>query len=262
MIHYQNRAVFDGHLRIYPTLRCNLHCSYCVNAQVQRHSHSCSEARPDQWIDAIVRENRHVVFTGGEPFLYEGLVQVINALPNDLKVRIYSNFCLDLSRQLAAITRPVHFFISWHPQKNAVRSLFMKNIRQMQEHPHCSAVIHAIDTPETRNSLPSDLAFFHETGLDVALDEDQRSFAGSMQSKLHRVHCSKTIYLIAPNGDRFQCVSRLVRSDRPMENIFARPLGEEETQGPCPDFGNCAPCDALGQTTMRRANAFMPEACL
>lgn len=247
---YRNPAGFDGHLRIYPTLACNLRCEYCVNEAMGCRPHRHPLAGPQAWAEAINREGRHVVFTGGEPFLYPGLAEVINALRPELRVRVYSNFCLDLSDQLARIARPVHFFVSWHPQQRADREVFLRNLMLMRDGGRFTADIHAIDAVETAPVLADDIAHFAGHGFAIAMDSDQRGFAGAGQGLCRPAACAKTLYLIAPDGTRFQCVSRLVRNDRPMENMLAGPLGPAVAVSECPDFGNCAPCDALGETTM------------
>ncbi len=248
---FRNKARFDGNLRIYPTLRCNLACAYCVNEQVGRTVKNYPPVDPDRWARALAREQKHVVFTGGEPFLYPGLVQVINSVDPKLKVRVYTNLCLPLEMQLAAIRRPVHFYVSWHPQKAADRERFLANVQALTANPLFSCDIHAIDAEENRaQSLREDLDFFLSRNLRLDIDADQRTFAGSCAGTLRNALCAKRIYLIGPDGARYQCVSRLMRADRPMENMLKGPLGPDMAAGLCPDFGNCAPCDQLGETVM------------
>lgn len=248
---FRNKAVFDGNLRLYPTLRCNLSCAYCVNEQVGPTVKDHPAVEPGRWIAAINRERRHVVFTGGEPFLYPGLVEVINAVDPEFKVRVYTNLCLPLDRHLAAIRRRVHFFVSWHPQKAASRERFLANARALAANPLFTCDMHAIDTEENRaGTLAADLAFFRDQGLTLKMDEDQRTFPGACAGVRREALCAKRIYLVGPDGARYQCVSRLMRGDRPMENMLDGPLGPDLAAGPCPDFGNCAPCDQLGETVM------------
>ncbi len=248
--HHANPAKFDGHVRIYPTLACNLRCEYCVNEQMGRRPKRHTPASPDAWCAAINREGRHVVLTGGEPFLYPDLPALINGVTNDLKVRAYTNFCLDLRTSLDRITRPVHFYISWHPQQRTDRELFLANILHLQDNLLFTANVHAIDAKETRHALAKDLDFFEGRGLSITRDADQRIFEGACRKELRTAVCSKTIYLIGPDGTRFQCVSRMVRGDRPMENMLQERLDTQESVSVCPDFGRCAPCDILGETRM------------
>ena len=41
-----------------------------------------------------------------------------------------------------------------------------------------------------------------------------------------------------------------MRRDQPQENIFDGPLGPDSCLSACPDYGNCAPCDGLGETSI------------
>ena len=98
--------------------------------------------------------------------------------------------------------------------------------------------------------LDSDLEFFRESGVPVEIDVDQRDFKGCLQAKAQDALCRKRIYLLAPDGTRYQCVSRLMRAAEPLENMLDQPLSEDICVAMCSDYGKCAPCDGLGETTM------------
>ncbi len=247
---YVNRAIFDGQLRIYLTLNCNLHCPYCVNEQMGETFKKYDLAPPENWAEAINREERHVVFTGGEPFLYPNLDKLINAINPELRVRVYTNLCLNILETLKKIKRQAHFFVSWHPRKGADKSKFIANLKYILEAPHLTADIHAIDAEETKELLAEDLEHFRSRGIVPDMDSDQRTFKGSGQNSLSNVFCRRRIFLIAPDGVRYQCVSRLMRKVQPMENFLDEPLGPDANIDICQEFGNCAPCDSLGETTM------------
>ena len=249
---YENPALFDGCLRIYPTLRCNLSCPYCVNEQMGQVRKDHDLPPPERWAEAVNREGRHVVFTGGEPFLYPGFPELVNGVGRALKVRVYTNLSLDLENLLARIARPVHFYVSWHPLCRN-RERFLDNLRVLAASKHFTFGAHAIEAEETKDLLADDLAWFRDQGMDIAVDPDQRDFMGSDPANAALVECCRRIYLIGPEGARFQCVSHLVRDMAAMENIFDGPLGPAEQTIRCADFGRCAPCDGLGETSMRLA---------
>lgn len=62
------------------TRRCNLSCEYCRIVDNSKEKHR-KELTVDQWkqiIDRFIAERRqHFIFTGGEPFVYRGLVELI-----------------------------------------------------------------------------------------------------------------------------------------------------------------------------------------
>ncbi|WP_158946575.1 glycosyltransferase [Pseudodesulfovibrio cashew] len=247
---YQNPARFDGKLRIYLTLACNLHCEYCVNEKTRNVERGRTPAPPEQWIEALNREQRHVVFTGGEPFLYKGLEKVLTGLDPFIAVSIYTNLSFDLREVLAKVNREVRFFVSWHAHQKPDREVFLANIRSIQANPLFSLTVHAIDAHENQHLLEADLAYFRENGVDIELDVDQRDFGGCLQDQPRTALCRRKIFLFDPEGTRYQCVSRLMRADRPMENLFSRSLAEDICVDTCPDYGLCAPCDGLGETVM------------
>ncbi|WP_035236685.1 glycosyltransferase [Desulfobacter vibrioformis] len=245
---YINSAQFDGKLRIYLTLQCNLNCPYCVNANIKGIEKNHKIIPGEKWIKAINREMCHVVFTGGEPFLYKDLVKIINHIDPFLSISVYSNLSIDVRDQLADIDREVRFFVSWHARQMPGRDIFLNNIKTIQDNPLFSLTVHAVDAPENREFLTQDLAFFRNNGLNIDLDADQRNFPGCMQNNAQKAVCRRKIYLIDPEGTRYQCVSRLMRKTQPMENMLTHSLKENICLDICPDYGFCAPCDGLGET--------------
>lgn len=246
---YQSDVVFDGFLRIYLTLRCNLRCPYCVNDEVENASKHYRLPGPQMWCEALNRERKHIVFTGGEPFLYPHLEALINGLDRSLILRIYTNLSLDVTGMIKSLDREVEFYVSWHPIGGSRENL-IRNLQAIRNHPLLSYSLHTIDVPETRDFLENDKAFFDAQGFRVDVDADQRGFEGAGQSFSSGAYCRKRIYLIAPDGNRYPCVSRLMQRKAPMENIFEKPLGQDICFSLCSEFGKCAPCDAMGETAI------------
>jgi len=247
---YRNNARFDGKLRIYLTLACNLSCPYCVNEKTRGVSKGRKSVSAEAWAEAINREGRHVVFTGGEPFLFKDLPGLINRIDPFLSVSVYTNLSLDLADQLRALEREVRFYASWHAHQRPDRDVFLRNARIILDNPRMTLTAHAIEAHENQSTLGADVDFFREHGLPIDVDVDQRDFEGCLRDTGRDALCRKRIYLIDPEGDRYQCVSRLMRRDRKMENLFAHPLREDICVDLCPDYGLCAPCDGLGETCM------------
>ncbi|MDD3312389.1 glycosyltransferase [Pseudodesulfovibrio sp.] len=247
---YRNPARFDGKLRIYLTLACNLNCPYCVNEKTRGVDKRRKPATADAWAEAINREGRPVVFTGGEPFLFRDLPGLVNRIDPRLSVSVYTNLSLDVADQLRAMTREVRFYASWHAHQQPDRDIFLRNARTILDNPRLALTAHAIEAHENQRTLASDVDHFREQGLPIDVDVDQRDFEGCLRDAGRDALCRKRIHLIDPEGDRYQCVSRLMRRDRPMENIFSHPLREDICVDLCPDYGLCAPCDGLGETCM------------
>ena len=214
---------FDGRMRIYLTIKCNLSCPYCVNGYDNSDfkGYGYRLRSPKDWINQINSIGRDVVFTGGEPFLYKGFADIINSINKKLSISIYTNFALNIENIIPEIKRKVHIYISFHPQNTDI-SLFIKNIYLVMNNQNISFNIHVI---KANNDLQMNKALIlsdklKQMNIDISFDEDQRHFEGSKRKFKKKVLCSRNIILIAPDGDRFHCVSKLMRQKQSIENIF------------------------------------------
>ena len=147
-------ARFDGWLRVYLTLECNLKCPYCVN----QHNASASKASEykllnwERWAEAINTTGRNVVFTGGEPFLYPDIVKLINAIKPEIKIKIYSNLCVPLDGFAEELQRPVTLFASFHPCGVPVEQ-FINNLNLLKKSGLAALTIHMVGWRKQKDYL-------------------------------------------------------------------------------------------------------------
>ncbi len=249
--HHSN-SIFDGKLRVYPTLQCNLKCPYCVNEQGEvRASRSRFRLREvEEWAEAFQRIQRDVIFTGGEPTLYPGFYRLVNLIPPSIEVTIYTNLRFDVETFIREIKRNIVLFVSYHPSYGS-HLQFIEKHKRLSTIPHFKMSLHSIMWEKQRDFLQKVHADFAAANIKIKLDHDQLiGFDGCLQTFKARVRCSRRIILIAPDGTRYPCVSKMVRQVDPMENIIDQKFKEEDFSFICNDYGQCAACDALGQTTI------------
>lgn len=241
---------FDGWLRIYPTLECNLRCSYCVHSHNEQESkvHSYSNVSWEQWAGFINEAGRNVIITGGEPFLYQGLIELINAVRPEIKVKLYTNFSQPVEEFVSKCQRPVVFFASYHPGAGPVEK-FLATVEKVRSYKQFRGTIHMVGWEKQLDALKKIRKEFQRKKWFVYIDQDQYSLSSSCSMSFRQnVRCTRRIYLIAPDGNRYHCVSRMLRRKCALGNVFQEGLGPAKVTIECPDYGFCNPCDSLGET--------------
>lgn len=244
---------FDGKLRIYLTLRCNLSCRYCVNEHNPSESRSLSYPLRGgaEWVEAINRIGRPVILTGGEPSLHPDFFEILDGIRWDLGVAVFTNFCFDPHEFIGRVHRPIQFFGTYHPVSGPPQP-FLDTVGTLRENGVFRGHIHIVDWRKHEHYLDKTRDVFLRAGWDPVRDTDHYTLSDCASMRFRRtVRCSREIILIAPDGGRYLCVSKLVRRTDPLENIFEGPPKEGVISRVCNDYGFCAPCDAVGVTPMR-----------
>lgn len=253
-IAFFNKSLYDGKIHIYPTLRCNYDCPYCVDnyRKSDFDGYSFQLRSVEEWAGKINELGRDVVFTGGEPFLYKrdglSLTDLVNRLDRDIDVSIYSNMGIDLSDQLRRLRRQVTILVSFHPFE-AKLPIFLKNIDTLRTLPGIKFTIHVVDADDNMTH-PNVGVLKDELGrrnVPVMVDADQ-DFEGSRRQFRLQAKCSRKIVLLGPDGTRYQCVGKLTRRADHLENVFQDGLGKDLSIVDCKEYGYCAACDWLGET--------------
>ncbi len=241
---------FDGWLRIYPTLRCNLNCTYCV------HSHNLPASSADKyqllpwqkWAEFINQAGKNVIFTGGEPFLYPDFVKLLNAISAGIKVKIYSNFGADMQDYIKNCQRPVIFFGTYHPASGPVGK-FIETINALRAAGKFQGSIHMVGWAKQLDYITKAQEEFTRHNWYVYIDDDQYLQDDSSGMKFKKkVRCTRRIYLLAPDGRRYLCISKLLRQKDALGNVLETGLGVDQVAMECQEYGYCNPCDKLGET--------------
>ena len=118
---------------IKPTMKCNLHCSYCcVELEIKKRP-KFEEVGYKKWleyVDGIPFRLGIINISGGEPFLYPEIVPLVHGLiDRGHLVRIPSNLLLTEGLEIGKTNRCM-ILATYH---GVNRSRFMKNLKEYKK---------------------------------------------------------------------------------------------------------------------------------
>ncbi len=253
---FSGRQVFDEKVRAYLTLRCNLNCEFCVNNHVDggKNLTNYSLLGASEWIRIFNSLERDIVITGGEPFLYKELRNIVQRVNRKLEITIYSNLTVPIKGDTSWLKRKgLSIYGSYHPLYSNNKA-FLENIKILKQL-NVKFSIHAIDVMGKEKLEHICKENLGDEIPDITIDEDQREiYDCASKASRKKVRCSRKIILIAPDGNRYQCVSRMARQVDPFENLANESFTTARRIVICNDYGYCAPCDGVGETSFTFLN--------
>lgn len=237
----------DEWIYIYPTWACTLKCAYCQNLHATG-IHNPSERRsmtPQAWADSVNDIGRNVVISGGDPFVYPHLSEVVNRIHSSLKVVICSDLSalgtVDVMRQ---ITRPVALDASYHPCSGKAER-FARTIELIRELGHVDITMHAVAASKSMKFLRRTQKQFSGRNLQLKLTPayGELAYEGSRKAAREAVYCSKSNINVGPDGLRYPCLTKAIRMQDPLCSITDPTVTAPFLRHLCHDFGHCVPGD-------------------
>lgn len=248
---------FDGYLRIYLTLECNLSCHYCVNqCHTQKRLKDNTLVSGKNWVDTINKIGRNVIFTGGEPTLHPDFFLIMTSINPEIKIKLYTNLIWTeefTNHFLKTVPKTIGLYTSYHPSGGKPEP-FINRVVQLKQN-NFNVRVHSINHETQKKFIQKSKQLFFESGIDLTIDEDQKELFSdaSSQKQKRSVICSKKIILISPDGYRYPCVSKMVRKKNPLEHIIRDDLNASKIISSCNEYGYCAACDMLGEVTIKNS---------
>ncbi len=218
------------HIMLLPTFRCNDSCAYCHINKIEcakLFPKEC-ERSPREWNKALrLFPPAYVSISGGEPLLYENIVQLINVLPRKHKL---TNFTTNLSLPFDGLrqirNKDFKLSVSFHP--HTVRKETLKRHVLKLRNYGFEVNVNFLAYPQFLHMLPALKSFFESEPkvlfwVDQYLDPNYRysndekavlaKYAqgdylfGFDRNDKNTKACwaGSRFFLIIPNGDVFSC---------------------------------------------------------
>ncbi len=265
-----------NYVAFFPTLACNLQCSYCINlhgAGSRYQQAKRANLTPEEWIQAtnrlILRNDLPLTFQGGEPTLYKGFYKIVNEVKEEIKMDLLTNMAFDVDEFIENV--PVWRFlreapyaairVSYHPDQNDINNLIKKTLK-MQE-AGFRVGLYGVLIPD--KAIERHILEVKETCLKLNIDFRTKEFLGVYKGQLYgtfkyensinsgqmlHCECKTTELIVDPGGYVYKCHADLYQGRNPIAHILDKDFTEEEIDKfrDCYFYGDCNPCDVKIKT--------------
>lgn len=240
------RVNTPGRWRMYclPTLNCILQCDFCsANIPDVVPARRKAEIPASVWIEGINRRKLGVVITGGEPFLYGELPELVGGIEKSLRVTIYSSMDCSVDRFLNECTRQAEFLVSLHPACPDMEA-WLRRVQQVRSAGH-RLKFHVVKVAgwQKRKDFLIDHGY---KGRITVCDTHRRGLrCGGVEvnTKYPLVRCVVGGWRFGPDGYRYNCLQMLNMGAKVgrFEHISEEP-SNPWVEIKCRQFGYCPGC--------------------
>jgi len=243
------------------TFECNLKCEYCYlhskNTKSVIDECKYQYRKPNEWIEGILwlekqfEEISVIDISGGEPFLYKGIIELIKKIPERIIIGITTNtllisesffllpdekkkkICIVLSAHLVDGKLPDVFIKKIIDIKNNFRNININFVTYPRQDDFINYIKEISDRIGIRisfepyidyNSEKKHFGFTDYASLFFS-PYDRRGIELSNKRKLPSECFIGTKYLwITPDGNINQCLGRFLERKEPIGNIFKKEM--------------------------------------
>lgn len=257
-----------NYIGVFLTLKCNLHCSYCIN-RFNGHLADGRMLSGEEWITGLnrlaARSDLPVTLQGGEPTLHPDFFAIVKGIKPELHIDLLTNLEVDLDLFMAEvgpsrIRREAPYAsirVSYHPEVMEIERLASRVLILQDAGYHVG--IWGVSHPDMQKKIS--LAESYCTGLGI--DFRTKEFLGIHEGTLHgnirypgacdrmnprQVVCRTTELIIGPTGHIFRCHGDLYDGRYAIGHLLDTEFRIDDRFRPCSCFGFCNPCDVKIKT--------------
>jgi MoaA/NifB/PqqE/SkfB family radical SAM enzyme len=170
--HY--RKLFPGQLcmLLWVTFRCNYRCSYCP--VVTKFGFSSiygkeDERTPEEWIAALERlPKANIYISGGEPFLFKGLPELVNGLNKHDILGIVTNATVKTS-VYERINKNIHMNLSFH-REFVSEDDFLEKVEELRQVGRFHLNVNLVATRENVPMIPKIAKMLSDHRVSLHID--------------------------------------------------------------------------------------------
>lgn len=266
------------------TMRCNLNCSFCLNAFDKSFNRGrFEEISGEQWVDSLNKieslKNIPLTFSGGEPFLHKDFIYIINNLKQELDIDVLTNlypnskahknkleqFLNEVNPSRIKRNAPyASIRVSYHPeQMNA--EVLVNNVKRFKEAGFSIGIWSVLHPSPKQLSAINQMQFrCIDAGIEFRLKEFTGKYKGELygdyskykdsafQKNRKNCLCKTSELLIGPNGAIYRCHRDLFSEESAYGNITHSNFKIKDIFRECNNYGLCHPCDVKVKTNYKQ----------
>lgn len=262
-----------NYIAVFLTFACPYRCSYCINSFESEPGRYGRMMRGPDWVRGLSRLTNlekpdglvPVTLQGGEPSMHPEFYEIINALPERIRIDILTNLSFDVEEMIAKVNPDrlrreapyASIRVSYHPQQMDLDETLAKTHRLLEagfhigvwsvRHPQQEEIVLAARERAAREGIDFRLKDFLGYYRGKLYGQYKYPDACSMQAK-QRVQCRTTELILGPGGEAYRCHHDLYENYPPVGHILDpgfQPAGEFQS---CDCYGYCNPCDIKVKT--------------
>ena len=255
------------------TFACPYRCSYCINSFESAPGSYGRMMRGADWIRGLSRLTSleqadglvPVTLQGGEPSMHPEFYEIINSLPERIRIDILTNLSFDIEEMIAKVNPDrlrreapyASIRVSYHPQQMDLDEMLIKTHRLLEANFHIG--IWAVRHPQQEEMVLAAQERAVREGIDFRL----KDFLGYYQGKLYgeytypdacsmqmqqQVECRTSELIFGPGGEVYRCHHDLYENYPPVGHILDPEFRHTSEFRPCDCYGHCNPCDIKVKT--------------
>ncbi len=219
------------HIIFLPTLKCNYNCPYCILKQptYQKRYAVTEQAHWAEW-ERVLNAMPHSIIgiSGGEPFLYPHIEELINSLSKKHRVSLVTNLSQKLDRFFELVKPPLSITVSFHPHcadrdevSEKIKLLTQKGysigvntvaypeiiprLAELHEHFTRKVGVRFHIDPFVNSPYPN---IYTEADLEPIkhlIDNDRTFFTSEQPPSLKRCMAGEKYFIFFPDGEGYAC---------------------------------------------------------
>jgi sulfatase maturation enzyme AslB (radical SAM superfamily) len=263
------------------TMRCNLNCSFCLNAFDKSFNRKgFEEVSGETWVEGLnrieSRPNVPITLCGGEPSMHKDFIYIINHIKPELNIDILTNlywgkkrierFIQEVNPNRLKRNAPyASIRVSYHPEQMGDGEKLVENVKKMQE------AGFPIGIWQVLHPSPYSLEAFTKMQFrcrDAGIDFRSKDFTGEYSGKIYgdyskypdstfqsterNCECKTSELLIAPDCRVYRCHRDLFVEDNSVGSILNPNYEIQDNFRGCLKYGQCHPCDVKVKTNYKQ----------